>query len=278
MWYLVTDSSCDQMEFPADTGEVCYERVPFTLQIEGQEFVDDEEIDVPAMMDAMSAAKTPCRSACPSPAAWLEHFAKDGKFLAFTISKELSGSYNSACAARTMALEETPGKEIAVINSLGTGPSLILQVRLAIRLIREGLDFDTVAERVARLAEEHCLSFALCSFDNLVKNGRMNRFAGFVAQKLGFWGIGVATPEGRIQVKKKARTTKKMLAALIDEMLERGGKISAVVISHCLNPEVAEQLKEMILERFKDVTVDIYPTRGLDSFYAERGGLIVGIL
>ena len=276
MWYLVTDSSCDQMEFQADAEDVRYERVPFTLQIEGQDFVDDEAIDVPAMMDAMSAAKTPCRSACPSPAAWHEHFGKDGKFLAFTISRELSGSYNSASAARTMALEETPDKKIAVINSFGTGPSLILQMRLAIQLIREGLDFDTVAERVARLGETHCLSFALCSFDNLVQNGRMNRFAGFVAQKLGFWGIGIASPEGRIEVKKKARTTKKMLAAIIDDILERGGKVSTVVISHCLNPETAEQLKGMILERFKGVTVDIFPTRGLDSFYAERGGLIVG--
>lgn len=35
--------------------------------------------------------------------------------------------------------------------------------------------------------------FALSSFDNLIKNGRVSRITGFLAGKLGFWGIGIGS-------------------------------------------------------------------------------------
>ena len=47
------------------------------------------------------------------------------------------------------------------------------------------------------------------------------------------------------------------------------------MISHCLNPETAEELKAAVLATFKNVRVDVFPMRGLDSFYAEKNGLIM---
>ena len=51
------------------------------------------------------------------------------------------------------------------------------------------------------------------------------------------------------------------------------GKIS---IGHCQNETAALQLKKMIIEKFKSVTVEIHKFRGLCSFYAEKGGVLVG--
>ena len=48
------------------------------------------------------------------------------------------------------------------------------------------------------------------------------------------------------------------------------------VISHCQNEEAAQQIKDRLLRDHPNLTVDVIPTRGLDSFYAERHGLIVG--
>ena len=47
-------------------------------------------------------------------------------------------------------------------------------------------------------------------------------------------------------------------------------------ISHCRNGKCAQALKEQIEEVFPGVKVILMETRGLDSFYAERGGLIIG--
>ena len=48
-----------------------------------------------------------------------------------------------------------------------------------------------------------------------------------------------------------------------------------VTISHCCNLPMAEMLKTSILSQWPNTNVDFLETRGLDSYYAERGGLIV---
>ena len=117
--------------------------------------------------------------------------------------------------------------------------------------------------------------FALSSFDNLVKSGRMSKVAGFVAGKLGMWGIGIGSDEGTISIKGKARGAAKATAMLLDDMKERGFHGGEVVISHCHNFAFADRLKCKIQELWQDTTISIMPTRGLCSYYAERGGLIV---
>lgn len=52
-----------------------------------------------------------------------------------------------------------------------------------------------------------------------------------------------------------------------------GGKVR---INHCSNLAVAQQLKNMIISRFKEAKIDIGECRALCSFYAEMGGLIIG--
>ena len=47
-------------------------------------------------------------------------------------------------------------------------------------------------------------------------------------------------------------------------------------IHHCENLPAAEKLKEAIISAFPKAIVEIFPTRGLCSFYAERGGLLIG--
>ena len=59
-------------------------------------------------------------------------------------------------------------------------------------------------------------------------------------------------------------------------MRERGFAGGNVAISHCDNLAVAQTLKENILQLWGNSEIEIIPTRGLCSYYAERGGLIVG--
>ena len=59
-------------------------------------------------------------------------------------------------------------------------------------------------------------------------------------------------------------------------MRERGFAGGNVAISHCDNHAVAQALKEGILNAWEDSRIEILPTRGLCSYYAERGDLIVG--
>ena len=72
------------------------------------------------------------------------------------------------------------------------------------------------------------------------------------------------------------RGNKKALNAILKDIKERATNIETVVICHCQNAEFAESLKNAIQNISHTVEVKIMPTRGLCSYYAEKGGLIIG--
>ena len=196
--------------------------------------------------------------------------------IAFTISSALSGSYNSACTAKQMLQEENPGKQIAVIDSRATGPEVAMLILKARELILAGRSFEETEEALNREAKKIHTVFALASYRNLIKAGRVSRLIGFIAGHLGFWGIGVGSDEGEIAIRGKARGDRSMIRFLVDEMKKVGSKVNEIRISHCQNEKDAVLLKEQIEAAFPGKAVAIMATRGLDSFYAERRGLIVG--
>lgn len=274
-WNIVADSSCDLKSKDIACEHTGFSTIPFILNIGGVDFVDDENLDTLKMIEAMEEASEAGRSACPSPLFWAEEFEKSDATFAITISKNLSGSYNSAVAAKEMVLAEHPEKQIVILDSLSTGPESALCIHKISELIKSGHAIDFIASEAQKLLDKTKTCFALSSFDNLVKNGRMNRFTGFVARKLGMWGIGIASDEGTIAMKGKSRGPKKALSFIIEDMIERGFNGGVMAISHCHNFEMAENLKAAILEQWNNAKVMIFNTRGLDSFYAERGGLII---
>lgn len=273
-WLIVTDSSCDLTGLDTGSSDIGFETVPFVLNIDGKDFVDDLSLRVPGMVDAMEASDT-SHSACPSPAAWNEAFSQADQVIAMTISGRLSGSFNSAEAGRAMTMEEHPEKKIAIIDSLSTGPKLVLMAQQAMRQIQDRVSFEDVCESCRRLAERGRTIFTLSSFHNLVQNGRVSKIAGFLAGKLGIRVIGVGSPEGEIQLKELMRGEQRTLRKILKDMEENGYEGGEMAISHCQNPSMAESLKQMILSRWSEAKIQLLPTRGLDSYYAERSGLII---
>ncbi len=273
-WMIVADSSCDLETLNTGSDDVGYEKVPFHLLIDDVDYEDTSSLDVGKMVDAMEVSKT-SHSSCPAPDAWAELFEKADQSIAFTISSRLSGSYNSAMAARGMILEKYPDKKIEVVDSLSTGPKLVLLAQEAARKISEKVSFEEVSGACQEMARNVKTLFALASFHNLVQNGRVNKIAGFIAGKLNIRVIGIGTDEGRIQPKELMRGDKKVLRKLLENMIEGGYKGGLMAISHCQNLPMAEDLKRLICEQWKNAVVQILPTRGLDSYYAERNGLII---
>ena len=275
-WHIVADTSCDLFNLPEETPDTDFSTIPFSIRIGGTEYIDTPDISIEDMLAANENHREAAHTACPGPQEWAEKFAPQGPVLAFTISSNLSGSYNSACTARKMLLEDEPEKKIAVIDTKATGPETVLIIRKACEMIKSGAAFDQIVAALNETAERIHIIFALSSYHNLIKNGRVNRLVGLLAGHLGFWGIGVGDENGEIAMRGKARGQKNMLRFMAEEIRRIGLAGKEIVISHCQNEEAARQLKDALLNAFQQIRVDILPTRGLDSFYAERHGLIVG--
>lgn len=274
-WRIISDSSCDIFDLDHKPDDLYFSTVPFVITVDDRDFVDDDTVDVNELVSAMLVSKKSFTS-CPSPAEWIREFGNEGDVFAVTISANLSGSYNSACTAKQMVLEEDPDRKIEILNSRGTGPSLNMIIYKLRDLILQGLTFEEVCQRIHEYMEDHKLIFALSSYHNLVNNGRMPKIAGIVLGHLGLWGVGIASEEGTIKMKKIAKGGKRTLQVIMNDFKERVANKGCIVISHCNNEEFAANLRKAVMSIYPDMEVRIMNTRGLCSYYAEQGGIIVG--
>lgn len=279
IWNVVSDSSCDLRMTAFQNSPIRLEIVPLRIQVGGREFIDNDSLLVPDMLEAMAAEKTASSTACPSPAAFAKAFEAGDCTVCFTISANLSGTYNAAVLAREMVLEEHPEKQICVIDSKATAGAMVLLIRRAMELMRDKTAeaFEDICSqlRIYQAALRTC--FTLENFDNLIKNGRMRPLVGNLLHTLGIHVIADATPQGTIHVADKARGEARTYQGIASLM--RGSKDctgAEVVISHCENLSGALKLKQRIQEELPVKSVEILSCRGLTSFYAMEKGLIIG--
>ena len=152
-------------------------------------------------------------------------------------------------------------------------------MRLIMEFIRDRMleekTFEEIKEETKRYCEHTHLLFSLESLTNLARNGRVNPAVAKIAGVLGIRVVGAAT-EGVLDPLHKCRGEAKAMNTIYKEMKQRGYSGGKVGISHCYNTDAANFLKEKILADFPDAKVFIEPTTALCSFYAERGGLIIG--
>ncbi len=268
---IVADSSCDLYSIDHDD----FKTVPLTIYTDERSFVDDENLNVHEMLDYLAAYKGRSYTSCPPIDLWLQAYEGAKEIFVITITSALSGSYNSALSAAEMYKEEHKDVKISVIDSLSTGGEEILAINKMTELMKQGLSFEKIDEIVRDYLRRSRLFFSFFSVHNLAQNGRVNKIAAGALSVLNISVNGTATSEGTIAVTGKARGEKKSLQALLDYMKEAGYKGGKCVITHTENEAAAKDLKDMVLKEYPDASIDIYPTRGLCSYYMERRGVVI---
>ena len=214
-WMIVSDSSCEIRELENPAPGVQFALVPFKIRVGEREYVDLATLNTQQMLQAMTDYNGASTTACPSPEEWAEYFLQADNVFAFTISSNLSGSYNAAMAAREMVLEEHPEKKIFVLDTLSCSGALAGAAELANKLIGEDQAFDDICFALKKFADSTHILFALASFDNLAKNGRVNRVVGFIAGRLNMRVLGRRTPDGKIDFYFKTRGETRVLAKIL---------------------------------------------------------------
>ena len=269
---IVSDSSSDLLSI--EMAE--YACTPLKIITDEREFVDDGALDVIDMVNYLGKYKGRSHTSCPNTADWLRAFGDADDVICVTITSGLSGSYNAACSAKRLYEEENPDKRVFVLDSLSTGPEMTLIIRKLEELISSGLDFDTVVEEIKKYHTGTGLWFMLHSLRTLANNGRVSPIVAKLVGIAGICIVGKASEEGKLDTKHKCRGEQRAISTLTSELKADGLSSGRVSIGHVANPTGAEALKERILSEIPKAKVEIHSLRGLCSFYAERGGLLVG--
>lgn len=269
---LVADSSADLLTFEGAD----FTPVPLHIITDDGEYTDDAALDVGAMVQELFTYKGRSSTSCPNVQDWLDAFAGAEAVLCFTITSNLSGSYASAMDAKQEYEQANPGAQVYVVDSLSVGGETRLLLEKAAEHIAAGDSFTEICSAVEEYKKSTHLIFSLESMKNLVNNGRVDRVTALAAGLLGIRVVGQASLEGTLEVLKRSRGKKQTIATLFETVQEKGFRGGKMRIAHCENEEAAQELAGMVKKRYPLADIEIRPCRGLCSFYAERGGLIIG--
>lgn len=279
--YKIIIDSCGELteELKADGH---YESVPLEMEVNGHRIVDDATFDQQDFLKKVKESPVGPKSSCPSPERYMEAFEGEAEHIyVVTLSKELSGSYNSAVLAKNL-YEEEYGKEKKQIYVFNSRSASIGETLIGIRVQEceeAGMDFDKIVEVVeAYIGTQHTY-FVLETLETLRKNGRLSNLKAFVANALNIKPVMGSTPEGTICQLAQARGMNKALKKMVEEAISKvdDSEERILAISHCNCPMRAKAVKEEIERITKFKKIIIADTAGISSMYANDGGVIIAV-
>lgn len=269
---IVSDSSADLLKLDG----VDYAAAPLAIITDENKYIDDANLDVEQMASELQVYKGRSSTACPGVGSWLEAFGDADEIIAFTLTSALSGSYNAACLAKNDYEEEYPDRKVFVVDTLSAGAEITLIIEKTAEYVREGKKFEDICQLITEYQRHTKLFFVLESLVNFANNGRVSPFVAKAAGILGIRIVGEASDKGELGVLDKCRGEKKALLAIVEHMKRFGYRGGKVTMGHCANEPAALKLKEMIIGEFPEAQIEIHKLRGLCSFYAEKGGVLIG--
>ena len=269
---IAADSSCDL--FSLQHTDFAY--APLKIISAEKEFVDDPALDVSAMAEYFAAYKGKSHSSCPNAADWLAAFGDADDIFCVTITSGLSGSCNAARTAKSIYESEHEGRRVFVLDTLSAGPEITLVIQKLEEYVAAGMVYEEICDAVTAYLQKTGLVFMLKSLKTLANNGRVSPIVAKLVGIAGICIIGKASAEGTLEPMHKCRGERHALETLANSIWEEGFRSGKISIGHCQNEQAAGQLRDLILAKCPDARIEIHHLRGLCSFYAEKGGVLVG--
>jgi len=243
--------------------------------------VDDGSWEPSVLLDEIAKSKAGPKSACPPPGVFTEYYAGSEKDVYLvTVSKEISGTYNSALQGAKLYQEENPGKNIHVFNSKTACAGQVLICEKVKELAESGLPFAEVVTQTEAFIEKANTMFVLEDLEILRKSGRMSALQSVITGKLKIKLVMGGTPEGTIAKITQALSVTQALNKMVTIISEKAkkasaGKIPKLVISHCFARERAEYVKTKVKATCDVAETIICKSGGIGTMYANKGGIVV---
>ena len=161
-----------------------------------------------------------------------------------TISSKLSGTWNSATAAKQM-LPEAP---ISVIDTLSTSVGQQLMVEAAIEASVAGATRQEIVEQIEELKGKTRLYFTVDTLEYLAKGGRIGNAKAFLGTLLKVKPI-LVLQDGVIEPLEQVRSKRKAVARMLqifEEYVGENGPQAKVGFTHALVPDEMQALAQVL--------------------------------
>ena len=194
--------------------------VPQIIIFGEETYRDDTEMDTRAFLEKLRSAPELPKTAAPPPALFtpiFEELAAEGDtIICLHPSTELSGMVRSA----VVATQDFPDADIRVVDTRTLGAPLAMIVHQAVRWAREGVDADTIIDRIHDMVARQHVYFLVDTLEYLHKGGRIGGAQALVGGLLQVKPI-LTLRDGRVESFEQQRTTRRARARLRELVLEK---------------------------------------------------------
>lgn len=242
---------------------------PLVVTINNKAYMENEEINSKKFLELINEGHIP-KSSQPPIGYVLDLYNKypEDEIINISMADGLSGTYNSACMAKNMAINP---ERIDVINSKTLcGPQRYI-VDLAVRLVEKGYNKESIINEINKAIETSKSFLIPHDFDFLVRGGRISSIVGKIGSAIKLVPIMALAEDSKSLVKFSAKRSfkkavKKIMEYLVENNVDSDYKF---YISHAENLELAIEGKCIISDFIKDADIEI---RELGPAFITQGG------
>lgn len=261
---VVTDSGSGLTKQQADELGIFY--LPLQIIIQDKMFLDGENITVEEIYEYLRNGEMPTTSMPPM--GLVEELFTQLKEEGYeaVIAVPLSGGLSSTSSIMQAVAKEHDVK-LHIIESYTTCNIQRYLAESAIKLVHQGLDLDTICERLNASAADSGTLIIPDDLQHLKRGGRLTPLAAALGGLLKIKPILRLDreSEGKVDVYDKVRTMSKAQSKAISTFQEHGLTTEyTLTVLHSGAPQEGEKLKAMMEEAFP----------GLDLYYGLIGAVI----
>jgi len=239
---IVTDSVSDIS--PKIAKELNIKVVPLTVIFGTEQFLDGIELSNAEFFKKLETDPNHPSTSQPSPEAFVktyEKLLKEGyEILSVHVSAKLSGTINSA----EQAIKAIDTNKIKIIDTGSASMAQGLVAMSAARAAKNAKSLDELADIAESTAKKTTVYVAMDTMEFLKRGGRIGKARAMLGSILNIKPI-ITTNDGEIVPHSRARTIKKAISSMINDMGEKD-QIIEVAVLHSTTPDLAKDVMTQI--------------------------------
>lgn len=213
---IIVDSTTDLIPQIKEKVEI----VPLTLRFGDEEFIDGVTIDHKMFYEKLIESDVIPTTSQATPASFVPLFDKikqnGDSAVVITLSKKLSGTYNSA----VIAAEDYDNIYVVDSGSVAIGAGIL--VEYALKLVESKMSAKEIAENLEEEKKHILIVAMLDTLEYLKKGGRISAAVAFAGGVLNIKPV-ISVDDGEIKMLGKARGSKQGNNLLVEEIEKAGG-------------------------------------------------------
>ena len=270
---IITDSSVQLTEEEIKENDISI--VPLTIEIDGHTYTDGVDISRKKFVEEMDASKELPKTSQPSSGAFMEvidNVPDDyTDILSLNMTKSISGTINAA-----RQIKEMTDRNYEAVDTEFTDRAMAFQVLKAAKMAKAGKSVDEIKTAINNIRDHTYLYMGITSIENVLRGGRLNRFAGTLSTLLNL-NLVLTMQNNSLDIAKRGRGRKTIEKYMKNVMEEIKGlkNIKSIGISYVDKLDYVNELKAQLQEIVPDVPLLIRVTSPVIATHAGTGAFAI---